>query len=109
MIDCCKIVSVQAKTDEDIWELEYRKGGRPSEGIPMIAIVTVTGTGAEMNNGAVITNEETQQKSPLWGSFADHVLLDPEYTKTVPMKQYISGCCRELSRDEICELLKEVL
>ena len=97
VIDCCKIVSVQAKTDEDIWELEYKKGGRPAGGIPMIAIVTVTGTGAEMNNGAVITNEETQQKSPLWGSFADVVLLDPEYTKSVPMKQYISGCFDTLS------------
>ena len=97
VIDCCKIVSVQAVTDEDIWELEYQKGGRPSSSIPMAAIVTLTGTGAEMNNGAVITNEELKQKSPLWGSFADFVILDPEYTKSVPMKNYISCCFDTLS------------
>ncbi|MBQ9227451.1 MAG: iron-containing alcohol dehydrogenase [Eubacterium sp.] len=97
VIDCCKIVSAQAKLDEDIWELEYSKGGKPSEFIPMAAIVTVTGTGAEMNNGAVITNEALQQKSPLWGTYADFVILDSEYTKSVPQKQYISGCFDTLS------------
>ena len=35
----------------------------PTEGIPMGAVVTIFGTGAEMNNGAVITNEATRQKS----------------------------------------------
>ena len=35
VIDCCKIVSAQALTDEDIWELEYGKSGRPTEFIPM--------------------------------------------------------------------------
>lgn len=97
VVDCCKIVSVQAKTDEDIWELEYAKGGKPLKGIPMAAIVTVTGTGAEMNNGAVITHAEKGLKSPLWGSYADFVMLDPEYTKSVPAKQYISGCFDTLS------------
>ena len=58
VIDCCKIVSAQAKLSEDIWGLEYGKGGRPSEFIPMGAVVTAFGTGAEMKNGAVITNEE---------------------------------------------------
>lgn len=70
VIDCCKIVSVQAKTEKDIWTLEYDEEGKPGVGIPFGAIVTASGTGAEMNNGAVITNEERKQKSPLWGSFA---------------------------------------
>lgn len=58
VIDCCKIVSAQAKLDKDIWELEYTDHKQPAEFIPMGAVVTAFGTGAEMNNGAVITNEE---------------------------------------------------
>jgi len=45
----------------------------------------------------VITNEEKKQKSPLWGSFADFAILDPDLTKTVPMKQVISGAFDTLS------------
>ena len=97
VIDCCKIVSAQAKTDEDIWDLEYAKGGQPKEFIPMGAVVTAFGTGAEMNNGAVITNVEKKQKSPLWGAFYDFAVLDVDYTMTMPMKQVISGSFDTLS------------
>ena len=97
VIDCCKIVSAQAKLNEDIWELEYGKGGRPSEFIPMGAVVTAFGTGAEMNNGAVITNEEKMLKSALWGAFYDFAILDPAYTMTMPLKQVISGAFDSLS------------
>ncbi len=91
VIDCCKIVSAQAKLDEDIWELEYTNHGVPTQFIPMGAVVTAFGTGAEMNNGAVITNEDKMMKSPLWGAFYNFAILDPEYTMTMPMKQVISG------------------
>ena len=97
VIDCCKIVSAQAKLSEDIWELEYGKGGRPFEFIPMGAVVTAFGTGAEMNNGAVITNEEKMLKSALWGAFYDFAILDPTYTMTMPLKQVISGAFDSLS------------
>ena len=59
VIDCCKIVSIQAKTDDDIWSMQYGKERRmATDCIPMGAIVTASGTGAEQNNGAVITNGE---------------------------------------------------
>lgn len=97
VIDCCKIVSAQAKLEEDIWNYEYGKGGIPSEFIPMGAVVTAFGTGAEMNNGAVITHEQKKQKSPLWGAFYDFAVLDVGYTMTMPMKQVISGSFDTLS------------
>ena len=97
VIDCCKIVSAQAKLDRDIWELEYTDHGQPTEFIPMGAVVTAFGTGAEMNNGAVITNEDKMQKSPLWGAFYSFAILDPVYTMTMPMKQVISGAFDSLS------------
>ena len=97
VIDCCKIVSAQALTEEDIWSLEYEKHGAPDSFIPMGAVVTAFGTGAEMNNGAVITNEDKMQKSPLWGAFYSFAVLDPVYTMTMPMQQVISGAFDSLS------------
>ena len=97
VIDCCKIVSAQAKLDRDIWDYEYAQHGQPTEFIPMGAVVTAFGTGAEMNNGAVITNTEKMMKSPLYGAFYDFTILDPAYTMTMPMKQVISGAFDSLS------------
>ena len=51
VIDCCKVISSQAVIDEDIWKLEYVHGKFPTEGIPMGAIVTASGTGAERKPG----------------------------------------------------------
>lgn len=53
VIDCCKIVAAQGKTDEDLWEMEMTQHKFPTQVIPMGAIVTASGTGAEMNGGAV--------------------------------------------------------
>lgn len=97
VIDCCKIVSAQAKTEVDIWEMEYTDRKRPKKFIPMGGIVTAFGTGAEENCGAVITNEEKKLKSPLWGAYYDFVILDPAYTMSMPLKQVISGAFDSLS------------
>ncbi len=95
--DCCKVVSAQAKLDKDIWDSQYTKHTYPSEFIPLGTIVTVFGTGSEMNNGAVITHEEKKIKGALWGAQADFAFLDPCYSLSVPMKQVISGAFDTLS------------
>lgn len=95
--DCCKVISAQANTDEDLWELENTKHTFPTKFIPLGTIVTVFGTGSEMNSGAVITHEEKKIKGALWGAQADFAFLDPTYTLSVPMKQVISGAFDTLS------------
>lgn len=95
--DCCKVISAQAMLDEDIWEMEYTKHTLPTKFIPLGTIVTVFGTGSEMNNGAVITHEEKKIKGALWGAQADFAFLDPSYALSVPMKQVISGAFDTLS------------
>ncbi len=95
--DCCKVVSAQAKLDGDIWEMQYLKHTYPTKFIPLGIIVTVFGTGSEMNNGAVITHEEKKIKGALWGAQAEFAFLDPSYTLSVPMKQVISGAFDTLS------------
>lgn len=97
VIDCCKVISVQAVADEDIWRMEYEQGKFPTAGIPMGAVVTASGTGAEMNAGAVITYEEKLWKGPIVGSCASFAVLDPAYTATVPPMQVLSGAFDTLS------------
>lgn len=95
--DCCKVVSAQAMIDEDLWQYEYGLKKQPTRFIPMGVVVTVSGTGSEQNNGAVITHEEKQIKGALWGAFATWAILDVELTMTVPFKQVISGAFDTLS------------
>ena len=97
VIDCCKVISAQAVLDEDIWEMEYQKGKFPTAGIPMGAVVTASGTGAEMNAGAVITCEEKMWKGPIFGTAAAFAVLNPAYTMTVPKMQVLSGAFDTLS------------
>ena len=97
IIDCCKIVSAQARLDEDIWEMQYTKHQFPTEFVPMGAVVTASGTGAEQNNGAVITHAEKKLKQPLVGAYHSFAILDSDLTKTLPMGQVISGAFDTLS------------
>ena len=97
VIDCCKVISVQAMTNEDIWDMEYKSGKFPAAGIPMGAVVTASGTGAEMNAGAVITYEEKMWKGPIVGTSASFAVLDSSCTATVPPMQVISGAFDTLS------------
>ena len=97
VIDCCKIVSAQARMDEDVWDAWYVHHRLPTEFVPMGAVVTASGTGAEQNNGAVITHEEKRLKQPLFGAYHSFAVLDSDLTRTVPMAQVVSGAFDTLS------------
>lgn len=94
VMDCCKAVSMAAVYDGDIWtDFWARTGVIDFEPLPLGVIVTVAGTGSEMNGGAVITNEELKIKTgrdyPKCN--ARFALMDPTYTYSVPKKQMVSG------------------
>ena len=97
VFDCCKIISAQAKLDEDIHVFEHEQGNMPTDFIPMGCIVTLSGTGAEQNSGGVITNEETHVKGPFLGALPKWAALDPALTLTVPHQQFMSGAFDSLS------------
>ena len=98
VIDCCKIVCAQAVTDEDLWELEMVQHKAPvGVPIPPGAVVTASGTGAEMNGGAVITNEETKIKGGMFAAAPRFAILDPAYTMSLPRMQVLSGAFDTLS------------
>lgn len=98
VIDCCKIVALQANTEEDVWETELTKGAFPRcVPLPLGAVVTVSGTGSEMNAGGVITHEEKKIKTGLFGAAPRFAVLDPVYTMSVPFAQVMSGAFDTLS------------
>lgn len=97
VIDCCKVISAQMQLQEDIWSMEYEKGTFPKTGIPIGAVVTVSGTGAEMNAGGVITHEEKKWKGGIFGIAPTFAVLDPAYTISVPPMQVLSGAFDTLS------------
>ena len=98
VVDCCKIVCAQAVTDEDLWDLEMVRHKAPTiTPIPLGALVTASGTGAEMNGGAVITNEDAKIKGGMFAAAPRFAILDPEYTMSLPRMQVLSGAFDTLS------------
>lgn len=97
VIDCCKALSAQACYEEDLWEMEYENQQMPDRFVPMGAIVTASGTGAEMNCRGIITNQKKHIKGRVYGAYADFAVLDSELTMTVPMSQVLSGAFDTLS------------
>ena len=95
---CCdyaKAVSVSVNCDEDPWEKYYLRFEEPScQIIPVGCILTMAGTGSEMNAGAVITNHETHLK--IGHVFGPEVMpkfsiLNPKYTFSLPKRQMAAG------------------
>ena len=94
--DYAKAVSVSVNCEEDPWEKYYLRFKEPEcETLPVGCVLTMVGTGSEMNAGAVITNHETKQK--IGHVFADEKImpkfsiLNPQYTLTLPHYQMVSG------------------
>ena len=94
--DYAKAVSVSVHCEEDPWEKYYIKFEEPScEIVPIGFVLTMVGTGSEMNAGAVITNRE--EKLKIGHVFADEKIMpkfsimNPQYTLTIPHYQMVSG------------------
>lgn len=94
--DYAKAVSVSVNCKEDPWEKYYLRFEEPDcETLPVGCVLTMVGTGSEMNAGAVITNQKTRQK--IGHVFADEKImprfsiLNPKYTLTLPHYQMTAG------------------
>lgn len=95
VIDCAKGISVSAYCDGDPWQ-KYWIDFQPVENkiVPVGAILTMVGTGSEMNGGSVITNEEHMLKCGRVFPAAvnpQFSILNPTYTYSVPRYQMASG------------------
>ncbi len=93
--DYAKALSVSVHCGEDVWQKYFIDFDEPTcEIVPVGCVLTMVGTGSEMNGGSVITNH--QQKLKIGHVFGDNVfpkfsILNPEFTYSVPRYQMISG------------------
>ena len=93
--DYAKAVSVSTWCNEDPWDKYYlRMEDVDNKIIPVGCILTMVGTGSEMNGGAVITNHS--QKLKIGHVFGENVfpkfsILNPKFTYTLPKYQMVSG------------------
>lgn len=93
--DYSKAVSVSAYCEDDPWQKYYIRFEEPTcKIIPVGCVLTMVGTGSEMNGGAVITNHEQKLKiGHVFGTevFPKFSVLDPTYTYTLPKYQMVAG------------------
>ena len=94
--DYAKAVSVSVNCDEDPWDKYYVRFEEPTcEIVPVGCVLTMAGTGSEMNAGAVITNHEAKLKighvfagSKVMPKFS---ILNPTFTLSLPHRQMVAG------------------
>lgn len=93
--DYAKAVSVSAWCEEDPWDKYFlRMEDAANRIIPVGVVLTMVGTGSEMNGGAVITNHEQKLKiGHIFGEnvFPKFAILNPRLTFTLPHYQMVAG------------------
>ena len=93
--DYAKAVSVSVNCNDDAWDKYFIRFEEPTcEIIPVGCVLTMVGTGSEMNGGSVITNYA--QKLKIGHVFGEKVfpkfsIMNPEFTFTLPKYQMVSG------------------
>ncbi|MEN6457491.1 MAG: iron-containing alcohol dehydrogenase [Thermoguttaceae bacterium] len=94
VLDGTKFVAAAAKyRGNDPWDMFSNWARVPTDSLPVGCVMTLPATGSEMNGGAVISREATQEKlyftSP--HSFPRFSILDPETTFSLPPRQTANG------------------
>ena len=95
VVDYAKAVAELAYEEGDLWDRFFVKC-EPIVGklVPFGCILTMVGTGSEMNGGSVITNEQLKIKDAIMvgpEGFPKFSILNPEYTFSVPKYQMLAG------------------
>ncbi len=94
-IDYAKAVSASAYCEEDAWQKYWVNQDVPScKTLAIGAVLTMVGTGSEMNGGSVITNrKEGFKRGKVFGPalFPQFAILNPRFTMTVPQYQMVAG------------------
>lgn len=98
VMDCAKVIAAGVLYSHELKKMVMFSHSDvtsipPTESLPTIMIPTLPGTGSEMNPTAVITDEETHQKSYVWTPclYPKAAIMDPELTRTLPAYQTACG------------------
>ena len=93
VIDCAKTIAAGFYYEGDPWELFLRGDSSIQKALPLGTVLTVAGTGSEMNGNAVVSNEDTKQKLAIHHDVLRprFSILDPTLTFTVSREQTAAG------------------
>lgn len=93
VMDASKAIATMATNDGDLWDYVFGGTGKgqllKAAPLPIIAITTTAGTGSEVDQYGVITNDVTNEKIGYGGDdrlFPVIAIVDPELMKSVPPK-----------------------
>ncbi len=97
-IDEAKAIAAGARYPGDLWDFFCGKA-QVEDALPLFTVLTIPATGSEMNQGCVITNEETRQKFSAVSPriFPLVSILDPDTTVTLPNAQVANGAVDAIS------------
>jgi alcohol dehydrogenase YqhD (iron-dependent ADH family) len=95
VIDGVKFISAAVKFDGNPMEILHKRIliKDVSQIVPFGTVLTLPATGSEMNSGAVVTIEETQEKLSFGGSalFPQFSICDPTVIESLPKRQIQNG------------------
>ncbi len=97
-MDAAKVIAAATLYDGDPWDMiahGQENWVAPTRALPIVTVPTLAATGSEMNNGAVISNDDSKVKSFVLADclFPKIAIVDPELTLTVPTEQTAFGVC----------------
>ncbi|MDC7226846.1 MAG: iron-containing alcohol dehydrogenase [Spirochaetales bacterium] len=103
-MDSAKLIAAGVDYEHKIWKMIVSRHDKevaipPNSSLPTIMIPTLPATSSEMNWGAVLTNEKTQEKSYVFSEvlFPKVSIMDPSLTITLPAKQTALGVADAIS------------
>jgi hypothetical protein len=93
-IDAAKAMAAGVCFDGDVMDLMADGNGEIKAAAPLAAVLTMAGTGSELDMGGVITGEKNHKKHTIMHPllYPKFSILDPSYTFTVPEKHSMAGC-----------------
>ena len=89
VIDGTKLIAAGLLYEGDAWEIVLK--GKAGKTVPLATVLTMSATGSEMNNGAVISRYETKEKYAFYGDYPVFSILDPETLYSLPGRQIARG------------------
>ena len=93
IIDGTKFIATAAKFEgEDAWDILSKKSRLPKP-VDFASVLTLPATASEMNNGAVISRRDRQEKLAFHNTegYPKFSILDPDVVLTLPAKQISNG------------------
>jgi alcohol dehydrogenase YqhD (iron-dependent ADH family) len=98
VMDATKLIAAGVLYEGDLWKMVYSRHDDsaniqpPQNALPVVMVPTVPATGSEMNPTAVVTNDETMEKSYTWSvcMYPKISIVDPELTCSLP--PFVTAC-----------------